>query len=449
MSRPTTIASVSQQIADGRALPSDCVEQCVEQCLAQIDTLEEQLHAWVLVDAAGARQVAQRLDWEAAQNQLRGPLHGIPVGIKDIVDVAGMPTLAGSTLRAGHAAKRDAPLVARLRAAGAIILGKTVTTEFACFDPAVTRNPWNTQHTPGGSSSGSAAAVAAGMCLGAVGTQTGGSITRPASYCGIAGCKPTFGTVDVTGVVPISKHLDHPGPMARCVADLRIMLEVLADVALPRIPFEDDSSRPRIGLVESYFLEQADAEVAHAVRAAADTFGAAGATIEPVDLPEGFPALHAMHKTIMAVDAAKNHKPWFPSRRSEYGPNMATLLDEGLSISKEQYRNALSHQQQFKQDLADVLRPFDALLTPATLTPAPASLATTGDPSFNSPWSHAGVPTVSFPCALSTGGLPIALQLVGAAGRDAHVLSVGEWCEERIGFDQLPPLVKERMKDEG
>lgn len=435
MSGPTTIVLASQQIAAGRTSPTECVERC----LAQIDAHEGRLHCWVSVDRQGARQVARRLDAEIAQNRNRGPLHGIPVGIKDIIDVAGMPTLAGSTLRAGHAAKRDAPLVARLRAAGAIILGKTVTTEFACFDPAPTRNPWNILHTPGGSSSGSAAAVAAGMCLGAIGTQTGGSITRPASYCGIAGCKPSFGMVDVTGVVPVSKHLDHPGPLARCVADLRIMLEVLADVVLPRGELEEG---PRIGLIESYFLEQADAEVTAAVRAAVATLREAGATIESVRLPDSFSELHAMHRIIMAVDAARHHKPWFPTRRDAYGPNIAALLDEGLSTSKEQYRAALAHQQQFKQDIGELLRPFDALLTPATVTPAPASLETTGDPSFNSPWSHAGVPTVSFPCAVSGEGLPIALQWVGAAGTDAHLLSVAEWCEEQIGFDQSPCLEK-------
>ena len=435
MSGPTTIVLASQQIAAGLTSPTECVRRC----LAQIDAHEERLHCWVSVDRQGAMQVAKRLDDEVTQNRIRGPLHGIPVGIKDIIDVAGMPTLAGSTLRAGHAAKRDAPLVARLRAAGAIILGKTVTTEFACFDPAPTRNPWNILHTPGGSSSGSAAAVAAGMCLGAIGTQTGGSITRPASYCGIAGCKPTFDLVDVTGVVPISKHLDHAGPLARCVADLRMMLEVLADVVLP---CGELRAGPRIGLVESYFLEQADAEVTAAVRAAVATLREAGATIESVQLPRSFAELHAMHKTIMAVDAAKYHKPWFPAQRDEYGPNIAALLDEGLSTSKDQYREALAHQQQFKQDLGELLRPFDALLTPATVTPAPASLETTGDPSFNSPWSHAGVPTVSFPCALSSQQLPIALQWVGAAGTDAHLLSVAEWCEEQIGFDQSPCLEK-------
>ena len=434
MNRPATIVLTAEQLAAGRITPSECVERC----LAQIDTLDEQLHAWVVVDRVGARQVAERFEREAARNPVRGPLHGIPVGIKDIVDVAGMPTLAGSTLRAGHVARQDAPLVARLRAAGAIILGKTVTTEFACFDPAPTRNPWNVEHTPGGSSSGSAVAVATGMCLGAIGTQTGGSITRPASYCGVAGCKPSFDLVNRSGIVPVSKHLDHAGPLARCVADLRVMLEVLADVALPRREFE---TGPRLGLVESYFLERADAEVAAALRAAVETLCEAGATAQRVELPDSFRELHTMHMTIMAVDAAKNHKPWFPSRREEYGPHIAALLDEGLSTSPEQYRAALAHQQQFKQDIAETLRPFDALLTPATVTPAPASLETTGDPSFNTPWSHAGLPTVSFPCALSSQGLPIALQLIGAAGSDAHVLSVAEWCEESIGFDRLPPVV--------
>ena len=255
MKRPTTILEAAAGIQSHRRSARDLLEECLQH----IEQFEPRVHAWVMIDAAGARETAKRLDEERGQGKDRGPLHGIPIGIKDIVDVAGWPTKAGSPLRENHRAERDSPLVARLREAGAIILGKTVTTQFASFDPAATRNPWNLNRTPGGSSSGSAAAVALGMCLGAIGSQTGGSITRPASFCGVAGCKPTLGRVSTTGLVPFSYHLDHPGPIARTVADLAVLLETIAgydpsdpvsaDVG-PMAPFTGPASKPpRLGLL--------------------------------------------------------------------------------------------------------------------------------------------------------------------------------------------------------
>ena len=218
--------------------------ELVEDCLNRIARFEPRLSAWVVVDADAARDAARRMTGELAQGTTRGPLHGIPVAIKDIVDVAGFPTRAGSNLTDPEMVSEDATVVARLRRAGAIILGKTVTTEFACFDPSPTRNPWNLAHTPGGSSSGSAAAVATGMCAGAIASQTGGSITRPASYCGIAGVKPTFGRVSRGGVTPVSFHLDHVGVMARSAADCAALLATIAgdDPEDPgSVPHEDFS----------------------------------------------------------------------------------------------------------------------------------------------------------------------------------------------------------------
>src|SRR5579872_5026359 len=222
-----TIAGVSQVLLKRERT---CVS-VVEDCLAQIEAWEPRVHAWVSVDRTGALARARELDRELEDGKCRGPLHGIPVGIKDLVDIAGWPTLAGTSWLPNTPAASDAPIVARLRAAGAIILGKTVTTQFACFDPPPTRNPWNLDRTPGGSSSGSAAAVATGMCLGAIGSQTGGSITRPASFCGVAGCKPTFGTVPLDGVYPLAASLDHPGPLARTVDDLATVLAAIVDPA--------------------------------------------------------------------------------------------------------------------------------------------------------------------------------------------------------------------------
>src|ERR1700730_17802572 len=201
--------------------------ELVEMCLANVDRWESTVRAWVFLERDYPRAEAKLLTEELGKGQYRGPLHGIPIAVKDIFDVFDWPTAAGSQLWENSIAREDCEVVRRLRAAGAIFLGKTVTTQYASFDPPVTRNPWNVEKTPGGSSSGSAVALATGMCLGALGSQTGGSITRPASYCGVTGCKPTYGRVSVDGVVPLAFSMDHPGPMAGCVRDLATMLQVI------------------------------------------------------------------------------------------------------------------------------------------------------------------------------------------------------------------------------
>src|SRR3984957_905499 len=221
---PTTITAASELIRRDELTPSELLEQC----LARIDRFEHRVRAWVYLDREGAREDAQRLTDELKKGQNRGPLHGIPIGIKDIIDVFDIPTGCGSKLWANSYARRDATVVERLRQAGAVIMGKTVTTAYASFDPSITRNPWNLERTPGGSSSGSAAAVACGMCLGALATQTGGSITRPAAFCGVCSFKPTYGRVSLAGVVPLAPSLDHVGVMANCVRDLAILFQTIS-----------------------------------------------------------------------------------------------------------------------------------------------------------------------------------------------------------------------------
>src|SRR5579885_1945050 len=256
-----TIHAAAADIRVGRVSPVNLLETCLER----IDRLEERVRAWVFVDRDGARAEAERLTQELKRGQYRGPLHGIPIGIKDIFDVFDWPTAAGSRLWANSIARQDATVVRRLREAGAVFVGKTVTTQYASFDPPPTRNPWNLARTPGGSSSGSAAALACGMCLGALGSQTGGSITRPASYCGVAGCKPSFRRVPIDGVVPLAPSLDHVGPMARCVRDLDILLKAIDDCGLV---FDDSapSAPPRLGRLHGLFDHRADAAVAEMMR---------------------------------------------------------------------------------------------------------------------------------------------------------------------------------------
>ncbi|MHC4401174.1 MAG: amidase [Planctomycetota bacterium] len=432
-----SIPEAARRIRKGRLRPLDLVERC----LARIEELDRRVRAWVVVDEEAARRAAGRLEEDLARGHDRGPLHGIPVGIKDIVDVAGLPTRAGSPLTDTRNKPADAPLVAALRQAGAVILGKTVTCQFACFDPSPTRNPWHPdlRHTPGGSSSGSAVAVALGMCLGAIGTQTGGSLVRPASYCGVAALKPTFSRIPTEGVMPVSHHLDHPGPIARTAGDLACLLEPLLDDADPE-GLSPQAGPPRLGFVEDFFIEEADGPIRTATETALGALRQGGAKTEPVALPRDFADVHRMHRTIMAVEAATVHRGRFPARRGAYGPAIAGLLDEGLAASAVDYAEALAHQRKFRRRIAAIFEPFDALVMPATDTTAPASLETTGNPRFQSPWSYAGVPVVSIPCGLAE-GMPAALQLVGRHGTDGSLLRVAQWCERRLGFGELPPPV--------
>lgn len=426
----------------------------VEQCLQRIDRFESQVQAWVAVDRDAARLAADELDGEAAAGRIRGPLHGIPLGIKDIVDVAGLPTLAGSRIRPRQTALADATVVQRLRDAGAIILGKTVTTEFASFDPSPARNPWNLDRTPGGSSSGSAAAVALGMCLGAIGSQTGGSITRPASYCGVAGCKPTFGRVSTAGIVPLSTHMDHPGPIAACVPDLAMLLEAIAgpDPADPLSSTEPVgeysaaitglADEPRLALLEGFFWDEASPAVQQSMRQLAHTLRNRNIRVDPIELPVDMANVVARHRQIMAVEAAEYHRPWFPERRAEYGPNIAALLDEGRQVSSLDYAAALRRQMEFRQQVLSMFGKADALILPATVDTAGA-LETTGNPKFNSPWSYCGLPTVSFPCYLAPDGLPLSLQFVGRPFGEAGLLAAAAWCERALKFSATPPLLSE------
>ncbi len=425
--------------------------ELVSTCLAQIDRFEDRVHAWVLVDHEGARRAAERAGDEIARGRQLGPLHGIPLAIKDIVDVEGMPTRAGSPITDAGPARADAPVVARLRAAGAVILGKTVTTEFASFDPPPTRNPWNLARTPGGSSSGSAAALALGMCFGALGSQTGGSITRPASYCGVAGCKPTFGRVSRRGVFPLAFHLDHVGSMARTVADCALLLGVIAgydpqdstSVNVAPLPLDGGPSRsapPRLGVMRSYFFEPAGGQAARITDAALDKLARAGAQIIELPAPASFEQAFAMHRRIMAAECADIHREQFAGQPERFGPQVAALINEGLRVSMADYQEALRQQRLFQSLLVPALAQVDALATPAATAGAPGA-ETTGDPRFNSIWSFAQLPTVTFPCGLDSDGMPLGLQLVGPAWSEAPLLATSAWCEEKIAFNHHPRLL--------
>ena len=450
MPNKLTLTEASFEIQTGRLDPVDLLEACLDQ----IDALEDRLLAWVTLDREGAADQARKLKEELAGGRPRGPLHGIPIGIKDIMYTQGMRTSSGSAILRDFVPDYDATVVSRLREAGAVILGKTVTTEFACFDPPETLNPWNLAHTPGGSSSGTAAAVAARMCPAALGSQTGGSISRPAIYCGIAGCKPTYGRVSVHGVHPVAFSLDHPGVLARSVPDVALVLRTIAgpdaqDPLCADIPVSDYAAAvaqmperpPRIGLIRAYFEETADEASWGATADAADCFRSEGAEVREVALPDSFKDLHRMHRVIMCAEAAAVHADQFARRKADYRPSIASVIEEGLSLSAVDYARARTHQVAFRWEMQSAFEDVDVLLTPATLTPAPRDLGTTGDPAFNSPWSYTGLPTFVLPTATAPNGLPVGVQFVGRAFGESDLLASAAWCENRLGWDGEPQFV--------
>ncbi len=429
-----TIHEAAAALRQRQTTPLDLVEMC----LKNIDTWEPHVHAWVFVDRDGARAAAKRLGEELHRGFYRGPLHGMPIAIKDIFDVFDWPTAAGSKLWANSIAREDCEVVKRLRQAGAIFLGKTVTTQYASFDPPVTRNPWNLERTPGGSSSGSAAAVATLMCLGAMGSQTGGSITRPASYCGVAGIKPSYGLVPLQGIMPLAPSMDHPGPIGRCVGDLGLMLQIIADPMDWTAPATSDA--PLLGRVRGMFDDRAEPGVRSAMEEVQAKLAETGATVKEVSLPARFAEVIPRHRTIMAVESAAFHESRLTKHADDYLPKIRSLLAEGLATPAPEYMRCREHQLQLSADMAACFAEADVLIMPATTGPAPDP-RTTGDPAFNSPWSYTGLPAVSFPTGQFIDGLPLSLQLVGAKGAEAELLAVSTWCEKALMADSLTPIL--------
>ncbi|MBI2202902.1 MAG: amidase [Candidatus Rokubacteria bacterium] len=422
-------ADAAARIRDGRLSPVALVEALI----ARIKTVDARIDAWVHLDEAGARAAAAALEAEARRGAIRGALHGVPVGIKDIFHVSGMPTRAGSRPFAHSMPAADATSVARLRAAGAIVLGKTHTTEFAFRDPAPTRNPWNREHTPGGSSSGSAAAVASRLVPLALGSQTVGSVLRPAAYCGIVGLKPTHGLVPVDGVIPLAWSLDHVGSFGRSVEDAALALAVAAGRSLPIEPVR----APRLALAPE-LVQRADAAVAAQINAAVSAFARAGATITDVKLPASFAELHEAGQRVLEAEAAAYHEPALGKHRDDFGASIRGLAETGLRQPAPVYVRANRLRLRFRDDVMPTLAECDALISPTAPATAPRGLGWTGDASLCAPWSSAGTPSISLPSGVDAAGLPHAIQLVGAAHTESRLLSVAAWCERILAFSATP-----------
>jgi Asp-tRNA(Asn)/Glu-tRNA(Gln) amidotransferase A subunit family amidase len=444
-----TVRETAEAIRSGQLSAAALVEALV----ARIDAVDPQVKAWLLVDRQGALETARKLDTEARAGRVRGPLHGVPVGLKDIYHAAGMVTTAGAGPFAHETPSEDAESVARLRRAGAIIMGKLATTEFAYLDPAETRNPWNVEHTPGGSSAGSGAAVGARMVPLALGSQTVGSTLRPAAYCGVVGFKPSHGRISCRGVVALAWNFDHVGIFCRSVADSALALQVLAghdptDPLSARDPVGDyvaalsrAPERPRLGFLRQLTAERAGAEVTAHLEAVAQALARAGAIIEDVKLPASFDRIHQAGTKILQAEAAAFHAPRFATHAADYRPSIRALIETGLKVSGVEYLSAQQQRGRFRVDMAPAFERFDALLSPAVGAPAPKGLGSTGDPYFCAPWSFIGMPAISIPSGLAQDGLPLAVQLVSGAFGEEKLLGVAAWCEAKIGFTSAPAAV--------
>ena len=439
-----------------RAIRRDATtpKQLLEDCLKRIDSAEADVRAWVEVDEQRAFQAAENLMQLRAEQRATLPLYGIPIGIKDIIDVAGLPTLCGSPIRDNHVADADAPIVTVLRNLGAIIVGKTVTTQFACSDPSVTRNPWNLEHSPGGSSAGSAAATAARMCFAALGTQTGGSITRPASFCGVASFKGTRHRWPTERVFPIGENLDHVGPHARRVEDLALLWVLIesqlypADASLRQAQADaivegtwlDHVNPPRLSIIEDFFSTDAASDAYAAYKHSVAKLEDAGATIDEIRLPESFDGLLESHRVVMAVEGGTVHARNYADRPDAYRDGISTMIEYGNAVTGVEYRTAIEHQKRITADLKEALSPGGGTtfaLCPASVDSAPPmSENTTGDAKFNAPWSFSGLPTVGVPAALNANGLPLSLQIAAPRESFAH-FQTAAWCERVLDFPLL------------
>lgn len=438
--------------------------QVTQTMLERIGQLNPELHPYVMVLADSAMDAAARLDQARAQGARLGPLHGVPIAIKDLLYTCGFATASGTTVMRNFIPDEDATVVKRLRDAGAVLIGKTQLTEgaFGVHHPDLDapRNPWNVDHWPGVSSSGSGVAVAAGLAYGALGSDTGGSIRFPCASCGLVGVKATYGRVSRHGAFPLAESLDHIGPMTRNVADAARMLQVLAGsdpldpTSLPDpVPnYASALDQPLAGLrivVDWQYVETGvDAQVVTAVRDAVEMFTAAGATVTEFSMPESHRRLVHEWALTTGVECVRAHREYYPQRKSEYGPVLSSLLDLGLSVSAETYQSLQELRVQFRAELDKLFEQNDLLICPNMPALAPTTLEMSDvslqDPdradflTFTAPFDYSGHPTLTLPVGLSSDGLPKSIQLVAGRLQESTLFRAGAGFERIAGFNQRP-----------
>lgn len=405
--------------------------------LERVDAVEPQVQAWAHLDRPHFLAQAQAADEAHAAGVADGPLFGLPVGVKDIIDTADLPTEDGTVLHAGRTPREDAAVVRRLRAAGGLVMGKTVTTELATYAPGPTRNPHHAAHTPGGSSSGSAAAVAAGMVPLAIGTQTNGSVIRPASFCGVYGFKPSTGLIPRTGILTQSPPLDAVGVFGRTLDDVALLAEVLVGhdpqdpstrlrgaPPLTRMAATDAVLPPTLAWVPTPFWGQVapDAQAAFG-----ELVELLAGRIAPFELPASAADAIVWHKTVMEADLAGSFEVEYERGRDQLSASLRGQIERGQAVTAVAYRQALARVPVLLESLATLFDHVDAIVTPATLGTAPEGLAATGDPLMCTLWTFLGMPCLSLPLLHGENGLPIGVQLVGQRGDDARLLRTARW----------------------
>ena len=418
-------------------------EQFVEACLARIAEVDGQVQAWTFLDREYALQQARAADQRRLTGAPIGPLHGVPIGIKDIFDTADMPTEYGSPIYTGRTPSRDASVVTMLRAAGALIMGKTVTTEFAYFSPGKARNPHNAEHTPGGSSSGSAAAVGANMVPLGIGSQTNGSTIRPAAYCGVVGFKPTYGLISRHRALMLSRTLDHVGLFANSVDDIALLVEQLTSYdendpdtsPRARIPFgqiaaEEPPLAPMFAFIKTPYWDRADEDTKEGF---AEIIEHLGSQVEEVELFPSAADAWQGHQTIMGAEMAHNLEREFMNGRDLLSEQLRAQIERGREVRAPDYLRALSRITPIHESFVELFEQrYNAILTPAAPSAAPKGLASTGDPSFCTLWTLCGMPAISLPLLQSANGLPIGVQLVGPRHGDARLLRTARWLAARM-----------------
>ncbi|MDH4093610.1 MAG: amidase [Betaproteobacteria bacterium] len=417
-------------------------EQLTEACLARVREVDGDVQAWAYLDPEHALRQAHERDLERSKGQPTGPLHGVPIGIKDIFDTEDMPTEDGSVLHAGRTPAHDATAVAMLRAAGAVILGKTVTTEFATYRPGKTRNPHDPRHTPGGSSSGSAAAVAAGMVPLALGSQTNGSVIRPAAFCGVYGFKPTHGLVPRGGVMKLSRTLDHVGMFARTLEDIALIAEQLTGLdprdpdtrARARMPFaaaasEEPPFPPLLAFVKGPVWDRAAAETVSAFEELAQ---ALGERVVAVDMPESARQALDWHRVIMEAEMAAHLDREWEQGRDQLSESLRQQLARGREVTALEYQRACARIPLLNEGFEEIFERCDAVMTPAAAGTAPQGLESTGDPAFCTLWTLCGMPAITLPLMRGANGLPMGVQLVGPRGGDLRLLRTARWLTAQV-----------------
>lgn len=429
-----TLSEVAGLIRDRSISPVEYVQAL----LTRIERIDAHIKAWVTVDGEGALKEAKACESEAVHGNFRGPLHGIPIGVKDIIYTRGIRTTLGSPLFKDFIPRSDAISVANLKRQGAIILGKTVTTEFATFDPGPTHNPWNLRHTPGGSSSGSAAAVAARMAPGTLGSQTVGSIGRPAAYCGITGLMPTQARVSRKGVFPVGWSLDHVGCFGRSTADLKLLFEGLSLEQADAPPL---NRRLKLGVVQEFFYSNASPEARLMHEEIVRNIQSAGVEVQEVGLPEIFDIQSAILMTIMRAEMASAHNEIHRNNSESYKAKLRGLVETGMLLDAGSYLNARRLRRIYQTEMSQLFDHCDLLISLGAKDTAPEGLGYTGDPAFSGPWTLADFPTITLPHSLAANGMPVAIQLSAPPMQEPLLFHGARIVEEILGFSHTPPVL--------